>query len=124
MSLSCDCDIDWYPEPGDTYFDEEPKDFSVLNKARGLRCCSCNSLIKPGATVLKFTRVKIPNSDVEIKIYGEEGFINRAPRFQCETCGGIYLSLTDLGYCTSPTGDVLDALSKYHAIVKAKLCGK
>ena len=96
MTLSCSCADEL--EPGYTYYDE-PGDFAELKTKIRQRCWSCNALINTGSIVLEFHRFKIPDSDIEIRIYGEEGGIPRASRYICERCGDIYASLSELGFC-------------------------
>lgn len=96
MGLSCSCDYE--PEPGDVVF-YSPSDFSVYSGKRSTHCCSCWARIRPGDTVAKFTRFKIPTHDVEVKIHGEDGEIPRAPHYHCEQCGGLYMALEELGFC-------------------------
>lgn len=122
--LSCDCDTDWYPEPGDWFYDG-PSDYTTIRncaplRTRRMRCCSCKELIDLSAIVIAFPRYKIPGSDVEIKIYGDEGEIPIATRYQCETCADLYFSLTELGFCGLPGHDQRDLVKEYAAMTKQK----
>lgn len=96
MSISCGCDFD-----GDGWWYEYLTDFSNLDTKRSRKCCSCLGKIKPGETVMKFSRYRDPNSDIEERIYGDE--INLAPWFMCEECGGMFMALEELNYCISLT---------------------
>ncbi len=49
MGLSCDCDTDWAPDPGEWYWSDEPTDYKPLPFKRRKKCCSCKTPIKPGA---------------------------------------------------------------------------
>ena len=114
MTLSCDCDIEYYPDPGDTtwYY---PNTYSTLNTTRRKRCVSCKSLIDKGSVVAEIVRVKIPGHDIEIAIYGDEGEIPLASHYLCEECADIYFSITELGYCFSDW-DMHKALKEYQQI--------
>jgi hypothetical protein len=117
MSLSCDCD--WYPEPGDTWVDA-PYDFAELDTSRRKRCKSCNHLIDIGSLALKFDRYKVPDTDAEVRIYGEEGEIPIAPYYLCESCGDIYMSLSELGFCLNMTESMKEQLEQYHEYVETE----
>lgn len=94
MSVACDCsggDYDWYYIP--------PKDFQALETSRRKRCYSCRELIELGADCGAFDRVRSPISEVEERIYGEDGEIELAPVFMCEECVGLFWSITELGFC-------------------------
>ncbi len=119
MSLSCECDTDWYPEPGDTFW-YWPEDYSILKGKRRCRCVSCKQLIDLGSLVGVFPRVKVPSGDIEERIYGEDGEIPRAPFIMCECCTDIYFSITELGYCISGW-DMKKALEEYHTLRKLGL---
>jgi hypothetical protein len=110
MGLSCECDYD--PEPGQTIW-YDPSDYAPLASSRARKCCSCKGKIKPGDLAAKVPRYKIPASDIEIKIYGEEGEIPRAPKFMCERCADLFFSLTELGYCGEPWEDQRELIKEY-----------
>ena len=82
MPLSCGCD-DW-PEPG-TVIWYDPDGYSTLETKKRQRCCSCNELIEIGATVGVTHRYKVPEFEIEIDIYGEDGEVPRASKYMCET---------------------------------------
>lgn len=111
MALSCNCDFE--PEPGDWYW-YPPEDFTrmpVLKRRK--KCVSCNSILEPKSLVLRFNRCKIPDTDVECKIYGVDGEIPLAAWYLCERCGEIWLNLADIGYkCVNPN-DVIKAQKEY-----------
>lgn len=113
MTLTCSCG-DHELEPGEIYW-YGPADFSTYNKVRATRCCSCGARIINGDLVGRFHRVKIPNHDVEISIYGEDGEIPRASWYHCEECAGLYMSLTDLGFCVDIRHDDMHDLVKEYA---------
>jgi len=102
MPLFCECDLD--PERGMDWW-TFPNDYSTLQTNRRQRCCSCNALIDIGSTVAKFSRCKIPETEIEIKIYGEDDCENgmpRATKYHCEGCADLYFSLDELGFCGQP----------------------
>jgi len=110
--LSCECDEDWYPEPGDQGISKI--EYSTLQTSKRQRCWSCERLIEIGADVLVFSRYKVPYTDVEIKIYGDDGEIDLANKYHCERCGDIYLSLEELGFCVYPEDNQFELLDDYH----------
>ena len=98
MSLSCD--NDYCPEPGDTSW-WIPKEWKHYNFKRAPKCCSCGEKIREGGfgkDYLTFRRFKVPEYDVEIRIYGEDGEIPRAPWHMCFECGWRYQALERAGY--------------------------
>lgn len=98
MSLTCECDYD--PEPGDVCW-WWPNDYATLSTKRARKCCSCGEKIAPGETVAAYHRYKIPDYDIEIDIYGEDGDTGpaRATWYHCEKCADLCFSLQDLGFC-------------------------
>lgn len=110
MSLSCSCD--YCPEPGDWYYDDI-SDYKPLSTRRGRRCSSCKELIKVGQTCVEAFRVKVPETDIEIKIYGEEGEIPLPSHFMCERCADLLNSLEELGFCPSPSSDQRELVRDY-----------
>lgn len=119
MSLLCDCDIDYCPEPGDTIW-YPPADYSTLSTTRRKRCCSCKELIDVGALVAEFPRYKVPEWDIEERIYGEDGEIPRASFHMCESCADIYFSIKELDYCFDDW-DMRAVLKEYHQLKKGGL---
>jgi len=117
MGISCGCDYDWEPEPGDTVY--RVGDFSILDTKTRKRCCSCGEMIEIGDCVLKIHRWKVPEYEIEFNIYGEGGEVPRAPKYHCEECGGIYLSLEAVeGLCVSALCDQRSNLKDYHEMRK------
>lgn len=111
MTLSCSCD-DWNPNPGDIGW-YTPCDFSIYARKRATRCISCGKRIAPGAVVSEWRRLKIPDSEIECRIYGEDGEIPMASHFHCETCAGLSFSLSELGYCAPPYEDQRALVREY-----------
>ena len=113
MSLSCSCG-DYEPEPGDVTW-WPPEDFTVLTTKRSRPCHSCGSRIQPGSVCTETIRVKTPESEIEIRIYGEDSDDRGPPRaswWMCEACSDIYFSLDELGYCVE-MGDMHQLLTEY-----------
>lgn len=104
MSLSCSCsDVD-----GCDWYFAIPSDFSKLETKRSRKCCSCGAKIKHGDDSLVFPRWRNPTNDIEDRIYGECGEIPLASWHMCEECGGVYLSVTELGMCFDLDGNIKD----------------
>lgn len=114
MSLSCYCEYD--PEPGDVVW-WKPQDYTVYARNRRTKCCSCGNTISHGDTCLEFDRSKIPDSEIECRIYGEDGEIPRASWWMCETCGDLFWSLDELGFdCISLSDNMRELVKEYAAI--------
>jgi hypothetical protein len=74
-------------------------------------------MIKPGDTVLKFSRWRPTRNRMEERIHGDE--IPLAPYYLCESCGDLWLSLTEIGYCIAPDENVpalIEELKKYKEV--------
>lgn len=115
MGLSCGCG-EYYPDPGEKYYYVN-EDYSTLNSSRRKRCTSCKELINIGSTVVKVERFKVPDHDVEIAIYGDEGEIPLAAHYMCEQCGDLALNLLERGYCFNVYDDMKDLLEEYKRLV-------
>ena len=119
MSLSCEYDYD--PEPGDVCW-EWSGDLKPLATKRWRKCASCHKRIDPGEKALRFRRWKIPEHDIEIAIYGEDGDCGppRAPWYHCADCGLIALFLASPPlYYVFQIHDDMRKLSKEHAAMVA-----
>ena len=118
MGLSCDYDFD--PDAGQTVW-EHNDEFTTLATRRRRKCCSCKARIEPGAKVVKFRRWKVPEYDIEISLYGDDGWDGppRAPMFHCEPCGNLYLFLQGFKY-SFPVDDDMRKLAKEHAKMEAQ----
>lgn len=110
MGLTCSCDYD--PEPGDTVW-MDVNDYAPLSTKRSRKCCSCKERIAVGDTCCEVTRVKMPESDIECRIYGEDGEIPRASAYMCERCADLFFSLSELGYCEQPWEDQRELVADY-----------
>lgn len=95
MSLSCSCGE--FDGEGWWYYD--PSDFTTLWTKRARRCCSCNAPLRPGNTVLEFKRARAPRDVIEERIFGECEDIDLPSWWMCEECGGLFFSITELGFC-------------------------
>lgn len=89
MGLMCSCDNE--AEPGEILWCG-PQEYSTLQSKRRKRCCSCGELISIGATVCEVSRVKVPDTEIEVRIYGEGGEIPIAPKHMCERCADLAFS--------------------------------
>lgn len=90
-----------------------PDDFSTMPKfPRRRRCSSCRSLINPGDTVLELRCFRFPNSDIEDRIYGDNGR-ETATLYACERCGEIMLNLDEAGFDFSPNDNAEELLREY-----------
>jgi len=96
MGLSCECDFDSYDY--ESWWIPSDK-FITLVLPRRKKCTSCNSVIQLADTAMPFYHYRRPNSDIEESIYGDE--VETAPTYMCESCGGLYMALEELGYCMS-----------------------
>lgn len=110
MGLTCSCDYD--PEPGNKLF-YGPEDYATLATKRSRKCKSCGERIPVGSLCAEVTRVKIPESDVEVRIYGEDGEIPLPPCYLCERCADLCFSLEELGYCSKPWEDQRELVAEY-----------
>lgn len=110
MSLTCSCDYE--PEPGDVCWNA-PGDYKQLDKKLPRKCCSCGEKIRLGEICCEVQRYKIPDTDIECRIYGEDGEIPRAAKHMCERCSDIAHSLLELGFCPKPWEDQRELLSEY-----------
>lgn len=106
MSLTCamDCDdAEWYYE--------QASDFAPLNTKRSRKCCSCGCRIAVGEDALKHACWRRPENDIEERIYGDE--VPLATKYMCESCGGIAITLSELGYNAPPGEDMRKLAREY-----------
>ncbi len=82
MPLTCYCE--WEPEPGNWCW-YGPDDYSTFEASRRKRCSSCHNLIDHASIVAKFERRRIPATDVEVAIFGEEGEIPLPPSISAKS---------------------------------------
>ena len=108
--LSCKCAFDGDAE---SYYSCN-HDFTVLQTSTKKRCQSCQKLINKDATVVKFDRWRDPRSDVEENIYISE--VPLAPWYYCEECGGLWLTLSGLGYCLKIGNNIQNDMEDYRKL--------
>jgi len=109
------CDYDWDPKPGAICWTACNK-IAPCDRKRATKCRSCNNIVRPGELSAKFKRWKIPECEIERKIYGEE-YENgppRAPYFLCLDCANIYFFLCTFQYAININENMHD-LAKEHA---------
>jgi len=109
MPLSCSCN-EWDGE-GTGWI--TPNNFSELRTKKAQRCKSCRVLIRPGQQVLKFKRIRYPNSEIELKIYNEDTELPMASWYLCSNCGEMFMNFDDLGFCVNPDENMKDLLELY-----------
>ena len=110
MPLSCSCsseESDWYYEP--------PRDYRTYPvTARRKKCSSCGDCIKAMATCTEFKRYRFYKTDVENKIFGDDGEIWLASMWLCERCSDLYFSFAEVGYdCVGPWENMLELAQEY-----------
>jgi len=113
MGLMCECNTEWCPEPGDWVWSGETRVYVPFPFKRRKRCCSCKELINTGDLAMAQGRARIPATDIECRIYGDDGEIPIASDWMCESCGDLYLSLKELGYCVLPRDDMRELVKEY-----------
>ena len=122
--LTCECDTDFYGDPGDWYWCQLPNYTTIHENAplrkRRMRCWSCKDLIGLHDVVIAFQRDKIPESEVEINIYGEYGEVPLPEKYHCEICADLFLSLSELGFCGMPYENQHMLVKEYAEMAKNK----
>ena len=123
MPLTCSCDYDYEPEPGQweiDWYSGKERDFEVFEKWISKRCISCDCLISYGQICLEHPRKRHPYTEIEAKIHGidwecfEEPKIKIPPVYHCEKCGEIWLNLQSVGFeCLSPAENMPEMLKQY-----------
>lgn len=68
--------------------------------------------IEVGELCAEVPRIKIPETDIEVRIYGEEEK-PLAPAWMCERCADLCFSFIELGYCAEPWEDQRELLADY-----------
>ena len=107
--LTCSCP-DPSGDPGEWWY-FSPEDFTMLQTKRRRRCSSCKVLMDIGCECLEFKRERVPYTELEEEICGEE--IPMSSLYMCSKCGEIFLNLEAAGYCLSPTDNMTDCLHEY-----------
>lgn len=108
MSLSCDCGFDDF----DWYYNVHP-DCAPLRTRRSRRCLSCKALIHVGDDCVLVFRWREPKTIIEERIYGDGGEVPMRDRYLCETCGGLYWAIDDLGMCCDIEKPIKDQIAEY-----------
>lgn len=111
-TLSCSC-----PDSGDWWY-IEADDYAPLATKRSRKCCSCEDRIAVGDLTLRLDCYKSPDTDIEERIHGDE--VPLRPRFLCERCADLHLSLTELGFCINADDDRLELIRQYAEMRAAK----
>lgn len=116
MSLDCLCDCD--DESDVVFFD--PDDYSIMPaRKRRVRCKSCKEIISDGDVVAEFRIVRQNMSEVEERIYGDDG-VPLASRFLCESCSDIFFNLFERGFNVGPYEDLRKTMQDYINVYKPK----
>ena len=110
MGLTCSCDFD--PEPGMICW-EGPNNYTRLETKLPRKCCSCGEKIRLGEICCEVPRYKVPETEIECRIYGEDGEVPRASKWMCERCADIAFSLDELGFCPSPWENQIELAKEY-----------
>ena len=119
MPLSCSCAFDPYEG---AWFYDSPDDYQPLDRRRAVRCASCKAPIKPGDTTIQFTRWRRVASDIEARIYGDDGEVPLGPLFHCETCADLYFRLSGLGFgWVAPDDNVRELAQEYAAFLRGRV---
>lgn len=124
MGLSCD--YDYEPEPGDVCW-EWPDKLKPLDTKRSRKCWSCGAKIALGALALRYHRFKVPEHDIELRIWGE-GYDQgppRAPAFHCADCGNLALFLLSppLNYTFHLHEDMRELVKEHAEMAQAGRAG-
>lgn len=109
MGLTCSCNDDY--DAGDKLW-MEPKDYAPLATKRSRKCCSCKAKIEVGDLCAEVPRIKIPETDIEIRIYGDEEK-PLASAWMCERCADLCFNFIELGFCAEPWEDQRELLADY-----------
>jgi len=87
-----------------------------LATKRSRKCCSCKAKINVGDMSLAFHRHRSPSGRcnyIEESIYGDE--VPLATWYMCETCGDLYFSLDELGFCCDISESLAAQIKEYRA---------
>ena len=101
------CDINDEPEPGEILYrlDHAAPKPVKLNRRKRCSDSRCNAFVSNGDSIISVERFKIPESDIEIRVRGEDGEIDMSPMLLCVDCSWNLVALRDEGYaCVFPFG--------------------
>lgn len=99
--MSLFCGVDGCHDDADWWW-YQPSDEAPLATKRSRKCCSCGEKIAVGNVARKVRRYRPPSERcnyIEESIYGDE--VPLADWYLCETCGNLYDSIVELGFCCS-----------------------
>lgn len=102
MTLSCSCGFD---TDGADWWWYQPKDEAPLATKRSRKCCSCGEKIKVGDTARKVPRYRPATRWEETRGFGAE--MQLSDWYLCETCGDLFDSIYELGFCCNIGGESL-----------------
>jgi hypothetical protein len=97
MGLFCDSGFD--SDGFDWWWQWDRSDAVPLATKRSRKCCSCGEKIKVGEPAVTINRLRNPVTEVEERIYGEDGEVYMADWHLCDKCNDLALSLDELGFC-------------------------
>ena len=123
MLLSCH--YDYEPQPGDVMWFEPEKLEPMLGR-RSRRCRSCKSLVRPGTLAACIVRYKVPKTDIELSIYGEDCYdsgVPRASHYVCQDCSNIFFFLQSFHYVIDLREDLRELAKEHAELVKAGQAG-
>jgi hypothetical protein len=122
MSLTCDYYYD--PEPGDVVW-YSSTDWTTHNKRLKQKCCSCGTIVSKNTKCIEFTRYKVSESEIEVRIYGEcsDNGPRRASEFMCFECGWRYIALIGHRYAVSIYDDMRKLMIEHDELASAGMAG-
>lgn len=110
MPLTC-----WCGDGEDTVWNYyPPNDYRPFPSTLRRKRCTCGTLINHGELCACFPRSRRPRTEIEVKIYGEDGDIHISTLWFCERCSDLYFSFVELGYsCIAPDENMLELVEEY-----------
>lgn len=120
MSLACSFDNE-LDDPSDyAWIWEGVGEIKPLGTKRSRRCQSCKRKITVGENAAEIARWRAPKSDIEMKIYGEDGQVYISPWWYCDKCANQAAALEDLGFTWNMSSDCMaDLIKEYNVIYQA-----
>ena len=108
------CDINDEPEPGEILYrlDHAAPKPVKLNRRKRCSDSRCNAFVSNGDSIISVERFKIPESDIEIRVRGEDGEIDMSPMLLCVDCSWNLVALRDEGYACVFPFEVTDCLKE------------
>ena len=117
--LQCYCD--YTPEPGQILWEYPGSGLAPVERSRATRCADCGDRIAPGDDALAIRRWKVPETEIECRIYGEDDWSGppRAPHYLCDQCGALFLGLARItNDCCWHYTDTCEAVDDYHRMLR------